>query len=114
MMSAKEISAMNIAFDFTKQYTVARVPERYIDAEWFALEVVYSLRLYVADKLKVDYGKVILIAISENDKVVVLCENNRYRDWLYGQFHQPSVGVAQFYNNVKPELILDRLDVLFP
>lgn len=44
MISKKEIEKMNIAFDFSRQYTIARVPKVYRNAEQFALEVVYSLR----------------------------------------------------------------------
>ncbi len=113
MMFEKEIDAMNIAFDFNKQYTIARVPQSYNSAEEFALKCVYSLRPYVADKLGVDYSDVILIAISKNDKVVVLSEDSRYRNWLWNCFHQSSVGSAQFYDDVKPELIIARLNKLF-
>ncbi len=40
MISKKEIEKMNIAFDFSRQYTIARVPKVYRNAEQFALEVV--------------------------------------------------------------------------
>ena len=104
MISKKEIEKMNIAFDFSRQYTIARVPKVYRNAEQFALEVVYSLRPYISDKLGIDHGKIILIAVSKN---------NRYRNWLYNCFHQPSVGSAQFYDNTEPELILEKLNLLF-
>ena len=113
MISKEEIEKMNIAFDFSRQYTIARVPKVYRNAEQFALEVVYSLRPYISDTLGIDYRKVILIAVSKNNKVVVFCENNRYRNWLYNCFHQPSVGNAQFYDNTEPELILEKLNLLF-
>ncbi len=113
MMSKKEIDAMNVAFDFSKQYTVARVPEIYDKAEEFALRLVYSLRPYVADKLGIDCAEVILVAISKNNKVVVFCDDRSYRNWLWHYFSSPSVGSAQFYDDVKPELILERLDELF-
>lgn len=113
MISKEEIEKMSIAFDFSRQYTIARVPKVYQNAEQFALEVVYSLRPYISDKLGIDYEKVILIAVSKNNKVVVFCENNRYRNWLYNYFHQPSVGSAQFYDNTEPELILEKLNLLF-
>ena len=70
MISKKEIEKMNIAFDFSRQYTIARVPKVYRNAEQFALEVVYSLRPYISDKLGIDHGKIILIAVSKNNKVV--------------------------------------------
>ena len=50
---------------------------------------------------------------SKNNKVVVFCKNNRYRNWLYNCFHQPSVGNAQFYDNTEHELILEKLNLLF-
>ena len=112
-MFKEEIEKMNIAFDFSKRYTVARVPLNYNSADEFALECVYSLRPYVADKCNIDTTKVILVAISKNNKVVVLCDNDRYRSWLWDDFHQPSIGSAQLYDNVKPELILQRLNLLF-
>ena len=99
MISKKEIEKMNIAFDFSRQYTIARVPKVYRNAEQFALEVVYSLRPYISDKLGIDHGKIILIAVSRN--------------WLYNCFHQPSVGNAQFYDNTEPEVILEKLNLLF-
>lgn len=40
MISKKEIEKMNIAFDFSRQYTIARVPKVYRNAGQFALEVV--------------------------------------------------------------------------
>lgn len=113
MMSKKETKKMNIAFDFSKQYTVARVSESYDSAEEFALRCVYSLRPYVADKCNIENEKVILIAISKNNKVVVLCDDSRYRNWLWNDFHVPSLGSAQLYNNVEPELILKTLNLLF-
>lgn len=112
-MSGKEIETMNIAFDFSKQYTIARVPKSYDRAEEFALECVYFLRPYVADKCNMESGKVILIAISKNNKVVVLCDDSRYRNWLWNNFHQPSVGSAQFYDDIEPERIIERLNLLF-
>lgn len=113
MMSKKEIETMNIAFDFSQQYTIARVPRNYSSAEKFALEVVYSLRPYVADKLNINAETVILGAISKNNKIVVLCDDNRYRNWLWNFFHQPSVGIAQFYDDIKLEAILEKLNLLF-
>lgn len=100
MLSTKEIEKMNIAFDFSRQYTIARVPESYPTAEEFALKCVYFLRPYIAGKLNIDYTEVILVALSKNNKVVVLCNNNRYRDWLWNYFHKSSVGSAQFYDDI--------------
>lgn len=113
MMSKKEIEEMNIGLDFSRPYPVVLVSQTYLSAEDFALRCVYYLRPYVADKLGIHPDNVILVAISDNDKVVILCEDNRYRDWLWHYFHSPSVGSAQFYDDVKPELILERLDELF-
>lgn len=114
MLSNKEIEEMHIAFDFSRQYTVARVPKEYKDAENFALECVYSLRPYIANKLNIDCTAVIMVAISKNNKVVVLCDNNRYRNWLWNYFHKSSVGSAQFYDDIEPKLIIKKLDELFP
>lgn len=72
---------MNIAFDFSRQYTIARVPKVYRNAEQFALEVVYSLRPYISDKLGIDYRKVILIAIS---KIIKLSYSVRTTDTEIG------------------------------
>ena len=113
MISKEEIEKMNIAFDFSRQYTIARVPKVYRNAEQFALEVVYSLRPYISDKLGIDYRKVILIAVSKNNKVVVFCENNRYRNWLNNSFHHASDRISQFYDNTEPELILENMNLLF-
>lgn len=113
MSLEKEVEKMHIAFDFSKQYTIARVPESYKSAENFALRCVYALRPYVAKKCNIDSSKVILIAISKNNKVVVLCDNNRYRDWLWNNFYIPSIGSAQFYDNVAPEQIIEKLNLLF-
>ncbi len=112
-MSKKEIETMNIAFDFSRQYTIAKVPKSYPTAEKFALEVVYSLRPYVADKLNINAETVVLVAISKNNKIVVFCEDNRYRNWLWNFFYQPSVGAAQFYDDIKLEAILEKLKLLF-
>ena len=64
MISKKEIEKMNIAFDFSRQYTIARVPKVYRNAEQFALEVVYSLRPYISDKLGIDHAKIIKLSYS--------------------------------------------------
>lgn len=112
-MSEKKIEAMNIAFDFSKQYTVARVPADYENAEVFALDMVYWLKPYVAHKLNIDDRKVVLIAVSKNNKIVVLCDNCRYRDWLFRYFEVPSIGAAQLYDNVRPEQIIEKIDGLF-
>lgn len=113
MMSKKEIEEMNIGFDFSKPYSVVFVSQNYLSAEVFSLRCVYSLRPYVADKLGIHPNDVILVAISNNNKVVILCEDSRYRNWLWHYFHSPSVGSAQFYDDVEPELILEKLDELF-
>ena len=112
MLCKKEIEAMNIVWDHHKQYTIARVPEDYSSAEDFALRLVYDLRPFVAEKLGIDCAKLVLVAISANDKVVVLSDNARYRNWLACYFHKPSVGAAQFYDDVAPELILKKMRAL--
>ena len=114
MLSTKEIEEMHIAFDFSRQYTVARVPKKYRDADQFALDCVYSLRPYVADKLNIDCSEVILVAISKSNQVIVFCDDGLIRNRRYESFHQPSIGSAQLYNDIKPELIIKRLDKMFP
>ena len=112
MLCKKEIEAMNIVWDHHKQYTIARVPEDYSCAEDFALRLVYDLRPYVAEERGIDCSKVVLVAVSANDKVVVLSDDARYRNWLACFFHKPSVGVAQFYDDVEPELIIKKIRAL--
>ncbi len=113
MMFEKKFDAKNITFDFSKPYTIARVPEIYPNAETFALQLVYDLGPYVARKLNIDCHQVVLIAISKNNKVVVLCDNDRYRDWLFRHFQKSSLGIAQFYDDVKPEQIIEKMSALF-
>lgn len=112
MVSSKQFDAMGIAFDFREQYTIARVPESFSRAEKFALELVYWLRPYVANKLHIDCWEVVLIAVSKNGRVVVFCDDSKYRDWLWKHFHQPSLGSAQFYDNVKSEQIIESIETL--
>ncbi len=112
MMSKKEIEQMNIAFDSNKQYVVAQVPKYYDSAEDFALGLVYSLKPYVAKKLNIEENKLVLVAISKNDKIVIISEDRRCRDWLARSFHPSCIGNAQFYDNVKSELILEEIKVL--
>ena len=83
----------------------------YRKAEELALELGYALIPYVADRRGIDFGQVVLVVISRNNKVVV-CSSSRYRNWLYQYFQQPSLGNAQFYDDVAPELILEKLDLL--
>ncbi len=113
MLTEKEIDAMNIAFDFSNQFTIAKVSKNYKNAEIFALECVYSLVPYVANKLNVDYFKVVLIAISKNNKVVVYSVNNRYRNYLWHHFQKSSLNYAQFYDNVEPALIIKKIKDLY-
>ena len=112
-ITQNDVDKMGIVFDFRKQYTIARVPDDYRKAEDLALGLVYALFPYVAEKLGIDYGQVVLVVISRNGKVVV-CSNSRYRNWLYQYFQHPSLGYAQFYDDVAPELILEKLDMLCP
>lgn len=67
MLAYKEIDAMDIAFDFSNPFAIARVPQNFRDAETFALDFVYFLGPYVANKLDTDYSKVVLVAISKNN-----------------------------------------------
>ncbi|MBQ8751040.1 MAG: hypothetical protein IJW32_06065 [Clostridia bacterium] len=113
MLTNKEIDAMNIAFDFSNPFAIARVPLNFKDAETFALDFVYSLGPYVADKLDIGYSDVVLIAISKNNKVVVYSVNSRYRDWLYHYFQKPSLMYVQFYDDIEPELIIEKIKELY-
>lgn len=113
MLTRKQIEDMNIAFDGSNGFVIARVPTNYHNAEDFALRVVYGIRPYIADKLGVSYERVVLVAISENNKVVVMSENSRYREWLYHHFQKPSIGCAQLYDDVEPKQIIGKLKVLF-
>lgn len=110
-ITQNDVDEMGIVFDFRKQYTIARVPKDYRKAEELALELAYALIPYVADRRGIDFGQVVLVVISRNNKVVV-CSSSRYRNWLYQYFQQPSLGNAQFYDDVAPELILEKLDLL--
>lgn len=111
-ITQNDVDAKGIVFDFRKQYTIARVPDDYRKAEELALELGYALIPYVADKLGVgNFRQVVLVVISRNGKVVVISKS-RYRDFLYHYFKKPSLGRAQFYDNVAPELILEKLDLL--
>lgn len=109
MLTYKEIDAMNIAFDFSNPFAIARVPLNFKDAETFALDFVYSLGPYVADKLDIGYSDVVLIAISKNNKVVVYSVNGLYREWLTLYFNEQSLDCIQFYDDIEPELIIAKL-----
>ena len=106
-ITQNDVDKIGIVFDFRRQYTIARVPDDYRKAE----ELAYALIPYVADRRGIDFGQVVLVVISRNNKVVV-CSSSRYRNWLYQYFQQPSLGNAQFYDDVAPELILEKLDLL--
>lgn len=113
MLTNKEIDAMNIAFDFSNPFVVAKVPKNYKNAETFALECVYSLGPYIADKLNTDYSKLVLVAISKNNKIVFYSVDSRYRDWLYRYFQKPSLRYVQFYDDIELELIIEKLKELY-
>ena len=112
-ITQNDVDQMGIVFDFRKQYTIAWVPDDYRKAEDLAFELSYALLSYVVAKLGIKFRQVVLVIISRNGKVVV-CSDSRYRDWLYQYFQQPSLGYAQFYDDVAPELILEKLDLLCP
>jgi len=112
-MPEQIIQSRKLTLDFSRPYTIIKTQFNYSAAEDMALEFVYKLAPCIADKLNIDTGNVILIAISKNNKVVIFCENSRYRDWLYNFFEQPSLGSAQFYDDVDPALIIEKLDILF-
>ena len=111
-MSDKDVEAMNIAFEFSKQLIIARVPSNYLSAEDMAFRLVYALKPYLANKLKISNSEIVLIVISQNNKVVVACDNSWYRNCLYNSFHKPSMGYAQFYDNTDPELIIEKIKKL--
>lgn len=113
MLTYKKIDAMNIAFDFGNPFVIARVPLNYSDAEDFALKCVYFLGPYVAKKINADYSKVVLVAISKNNKVVVYSVDSRYRDYLYHYFQKSSLKYVQFYNDIEPESIIEKLKELY-
>lgn len=113
MLMKEKLEKMNIAFDFSNKFAIARVPFNYGDAENFALDCVYSLVPYVAEKLNIDYSKVVLVAISQDNKVVVFSVNSRDRDWLFYSFNTPSISNAQLYDNVDPESIIEKLKELY-
>lgn len=110
-ITQNDVDQMGIVFDFRKQYTIARVPDDYRTAEDLASELSYALLSYVTEKLGINFSQVVLVIISRNGKVVV-CSDSRYRDWLYLYFQHPSLGYAQFFDDVAPELILEKLDML--
>ncbi|MBR5598486.1 MAG: hypothetical protein IKW39_00435 [Alphaproteobacteria bacterium] len=113
MFTEKEVNAMNITFDFSNQFAIARVPQNYEKANEFALECVYSLWPYIAKVLNVAYSKLVLIAISGNNKSVVFSFDCRMRDYLYCHFNKPSLMYAQFYDDVEPELIIEKMKTLY-
>ncbi len=113
MLTKKEIDAMNIAFDFSNPVTIARVPFEYQSTENFALECVYYLIPYIAEKLNIDYSKVVLVAISKDNKVVVFSVASRDSDWLFYNFNNPSRCNAQLYDDVEPELIIEKTKRLY-
>ena len=113
MITNKEIDAMNIAFDFSNPFAIARVPLNFKDAETFALDLVYSLGPYVAHKLNTEYSEVVLVAISKNNKVVVYSVNGVYREWLTLYFNEQSLDCIQFYDDIEPELIIEKIKELY-
>ncbi len=112
MMFKEQLDARNIAIETNGKYTIARTSGAYATAEDFAIRVVYGLKPYLAKKLNIASEEMVLVAISKNNKVVVFCDNSQYRDWLYPRFGKPSLGHAQFYDDVAPELILKKLKEL--
>ena len=88
MFTYEKIDAMNIAFDFSNPFVIARVPLNFKDAETFALDFVYPLGLYVTVKFDIRYSDLVLIAISKNNKVVVYSVNGAYREWLTLYFNE--------------------------
>ena len=102
----KEISAMNIAFDFSNKFTIARVPRSYETAEDFALKFVRYLVPFVAKMLNIDYTRVVLVAISQNNKVVVYKVCDWSRSWLFYNFKLSNTKV---YDDVDPETIIDEM-----
>lgn len=112
MMTFEKLEKMDIAFDFSNPFVIAKVPEDYHTAEDFALRCVYTLGPLFAKKMNIDYSKVVLVAISKNNKVVVYSVSSQYRDWLYLFFKKPSMKYAQFYDDVEPEQIIEKMKEL--
>lgn len=104
---------MNVVFEVKAHYVLMKDARRYECAESFALDTVYKSRVVIADSLGIVLRELVLIAVSRNGKIVVICDSNRYRDWLYRKFKKPSRGIAQFYDDVKLKDITDWLDLLF-
>lgn len=113
MMLNKEVEALGISFDFKPQYTIARIPHSYPCAKIFAFRHVYSLRQYIAKKLDIAETAITLVAISKNNKIVILCDNTQCRNELVQSFHPSFWGISQFYDNVSSESILKKLEEIF-
>ena len=102
MLLINEFDDLNVTLDYSNQFTIAKFPKDFENAEDFASEAVYRLIPYLDEKA-------VIVAISKNSKVVVLSNSSKYRKWLQRHFHKPSIGIAQFFDDVEPELIIEKL-----
>lgn len=108
-LSKREIEEMNIDFDFSNPFAIARVPQDYQDADTFAVDLVYSLASYVGNKLMLWPSQIVLVAISNNNKVVVYTVNDRYKEWLYYYFQKPYLKYVQVFDDIEPNLIIEKM-----
>ena len=101
-MNENELKKMNIAFDFSNPFAIAKVSQNFKDAETFAKECVYYLAPYVANKFNIEFQGLELVAISQNNKVVVYSVGSINKDWVCRHFRMS----VKLYDEVDPCLII--------
>ena len=106
---SEKVGSIRVYFEIESSIIIAKVPQDYSNAEDLAFRIVYGLKPYVSEKFKIKNSEMVLVVISQNNKVVVACDNCMYRNHLFNYFHKPSIGYAQFYDNVEPQKIIGRL-----
>jgi len=106
---SEKVGAIRVYFEIEYPLIIAKIPQDYSNAEDLAFRIVYGLKPYVSERFKIKNSEMVLVVISQNNKVVVACDDKMYRNHLLIYFHKPSIGYAQFYDNVEPQKIIDRL-----
>lgn len=112
-METIKINNRNVAIDFSNQFIIARIPENFKDEKSFVLAVSDILAV-IWQKLNVSPWDTDAIAVSSNNKVVFYSKKTDHWRYLNSFFKKSySAGFYLIYDNIDPELIIEKMKELY-
>ena len=100
---------INVLCSCDNNFIIAKVGKCYQSAKRLAEHMVIDLRLNIANKLDKDYSEIVLVTISANNKIVICCANNKYRNYLSDCFKELFCGETQLFECINPQEVIEKL-----